>query len=231
MTILIFIPARGGSKGIIGKNLIELNGKPLIQYTLETARELMGDETHDWLPFISTDNEKILAFCKRQGFNMEYKRPKEFSGDKSLMIDAILDSLIWLDKMKNISPDAVLLLQPTSPLRKTSDILNAIKQVEDGDDYSIVSVTRLREHPYECIETNKNGWKLLSKPDHNPAGRQDYNDNFFFIDGSFYFASVDFFKRNLTYFIESKTDLYILDQLWPIDIDSLEDLKVASALI
>ena len=62
MKILIFIPARGGSKGIPGKNLVELNGKPLIQYTLETTLELMKTKTIDWIPFISSDEEKISRF-------------------------------------------------------------------------------------------------------------------------------------------------------------------------
>ena len=163
MTILIFIPARGGSKGISGKNLVVINGKPLIKYTLETAQELMVNKIYNWIQFVSTDDEKISTFCFNQGFNMEYKRPKVLAGDKSSTIDAIWDGLKWPEQKKNISPDAVLLLQPTSPLRKKSDIINAIKRVEDEEDFSIISVTRMREHPYECIETNKNGWTLLSK--------------------------------------------------------------------
>ena len=135
MKILIFIPARGGSKGIPGKNLVELNGKPLIQYTLETTRELMENKMYDWLPFISTDEEKISAFCANQGFKMEYKRPKEYSGDKSPIMNAIWDALKWLDQKKNITPDTVLLLQPTSPLRKMNDMFNAIKKVEGEDKF------------------------------------------------------------------------------------------------
>ena len=231
MTILIFIPARGGSKGIIGKNLIELNGKPLIQYTLETTRELMGNKTHDWLPFISTEDAKISTFCESQGFNMEYKRPKEISGDKSLMIDAILDALKWLDTMKSISPDAVLLLQPTSPLRKKSDIINAIKRVEDEEDFSIISVTRMREHPFECIETDENGWSYLAKPADEPAGRQEYDDKYFFIDGSFYFASIYFIKHHHSFLVENKTQYHLLNQRWSIDIDEKEDLLIAKTLL
>lgn len=227
MQILIFIPARGGSKGIPGKNLVELNGKPLIQYTLEITRELMGNKTYDWLPFISTDDEKISAFCANQGFKMEYKRPKEYSGDKSPMINAILDALKWLEQNKNITPDTVLLLQPTSPLRITNDIFNAIKQVEGEEDFSIVSVTRMREHPFECIETDENGWSYLAKPADEPAGRQEYDDKYFFIDGSFYFASIFFIKHHHSFLVENKTQYHLLNQRWSIDIDEIEDLKAA----
>ncbi len=231
MKILIFIPARGGSKGIPGKNLVELNGKPLIQYTLETTRELMENKMYDWLPFISTDEEKISAFCANQGFKMEYKRPKEYSGDKSPMIDAILDALKWCDEKQNKTLDAVLLLQPTSPLRKTNDMFNAIKQVEGKEDFSIVSVTRMREHPFECIEMDENGWSYLAKPADEPAGRQEYDDKYFFIDGSFYFASVEFLKKYNSFLIENKTQYHMLNQRWPIDIDEEEDLKVASTFL
>ena len=231
MKILIFIPARGGSKGIPRKNLMELNGKPLIQYTLEITQELMGNKKHEWVPFISTDDEEIESFCESRGFEMEYKRPKELATDKSPMIDAIEDALKWLEQKKNLTLDAVLLLQPTSPLRKGADTINAIKQVENEEDFSIVSVIRMREHPYECIETNENGWSFLSKPDHKTTGRQDYNDNFFFIDGSFYFASVGFLIKNKTFLIEDKTQFHILNQLWPIDIDDQEDLAVAELFL
>ena len=89
----------------------------------------------------------------------------------------------------------------------------------------------MREHPYECIETNENGWSFLSKPDHKTTGRQDYNDNFFYIDGSFYFASVGFLIKIKTFLLEDKTQFHILNQLWPIDIDDQEDLAVAELFL
>ena len=137
----------------------------------------------------------------------------------------------YVDQKKNIIPDAVLLLQPTSPIRKINDILNAIKQVEGEDSFSIISVTKMREHPFECIEVNKVGWSYLSKPKNPPTGRQDYSETFFFIDGSFYFASVEFLKKYQTFIIENKTQYYLLNQRWAIDIDEKEDLIVAEALL
>ena len=76
MDILIFIPARGNSKGIPGKNLVDLNGKPLIEYTLETTNELLKNQLYNWIPFISTDNDKFAAFCASRRFEMNYRRPK-----------------------------------------------------------------------------------------------------------------------------------------------------------
>ena len=85
MKVLIFVPARGGSKGILDKNIVELKGKPLIYYTLDIVNELMKNREYDWIPFISTDNEKISSFCNNYGFEIEYKRPKKHSSDKSLI--------------------------------------------------------------------------------------------------------------------------------------------------
>ena len=230
MKILIFIPARGGSKGIPGKNLINLNGKPLIQYTLETAHELMENKKYDWIPFVSTDDNKIAEFCTRQGFNLEYSRPKELSGDKSLMIDAVFDALSWLES-KNQIVEAVLLLQPTSPMRKTTEVVNAIKQVAGKKTFSIISVTKMREHPYECIEALDDGWSFLAKPNMQPSGRQDYRDNYYFIDGSSYFASIDFLNKHQSFVKENITQYHLLDQPWSIDIDENDDLIVAEELI
>ena len=122
MKILIFVPARGGSKGIPGKNLVKLVDRPLIQYTLDTINELMKNKNHEWIPFISTDDRKISSYCTKHGFDTFYKRPAKFSCDNSAIIDAIWDANEWLNKNKNLFPDAILLLQPTTPIRNIKDI-------------------------------------------------------------------------------------------------------------
>ena len=231
MKILIFIPARKGSKGIPGKNLIDLNGKPLIDYTLNTVKKLMENSKFDFYPFISSDDDKILKFCSEKGFSTDYKRPEAISGDKSILIDAIWDALDWLLKIKNIIPDAVLLLQPTSPIRKKEDIENAINSVKGKNNFSVVSVTKMREHPYECVKINYNNWSYISEPVHETRGRQDYEDNFFFIDGNFYFASTDFLKTNKSFIVRNRTKFHIIKQVLAIDIDTDQDLKIAKAIL
>lgn len=229
MKVLIFIPARGGSKGIPGKNLVKLNGLPLIQYSLDTVKELMRSNG-DWIPFISTDDVKISQYCEKQGFDMGYSRPKKFSKDDSPMIAAILDALNWLSK-KKIFIDSVLLLQPTSPLRKTSDLLDAIELVKYKKNFSIVSTTNMREHPNECIEINENKWSFLVEPKSLIQQRQSYESKYYFIDGSFYFASKNFLIENKTFLKENETEFYNLNNHWPIDIDEYDDLIVASAMM
>ena len=229
MKVLIFIPARGGSKGIPGKNLTKLNGEPLIKYTLDTVKELVKNN-NNWIPFISTDNNEILTYCMSEGFKMDYLRPEKLSKDNSPMIDAILDALDWLSK-NNQSVDSVLLLQPTSPLRDINSLLEAIALAKGKKDFSIVSTTNMREHPCECIEINKDGWSYLSKPESSSQQRQSYDSNYYFMDGSFYFASKNFLMKNKTFLKENKTEFFNLSHYWPIDIDEYEDLVVASAIM
>ena len=230
MKILIFIPARGGSKGISGKNIIELNSNPLIYYTLQTTNELLLHNQFSWIPFISSDNEEILQYCKSQRFKIDYKRPSWLAKDESLVIDAVWDAISWLNRI-DINPDAVLLLQPTTPLRNTSDIIKSIKMVHNKEKFSIVSVTKMREHPNECVVIDNKGWTYLSKPYQKPVGRQFYSNNNFFIDGSFYFASINFLNDHQSFLIENKTEFFLLDQTWPIDIDEEDDLLIAEAFL
>ena len=82
MKILVFIPARGGSKGIPGKNLIELNNKPLIKYTLETVNQIIKNNEYEWIPFVSTDDDEIAAVGKEYGAKI-IKRPSSLSQDNS----------------------------------------------------------------------------------------------------------------------------------------------------
>lgn len=231
MKILIFIPARGGSKGIPGKNLIELNNKPLIKYTLDTVNHLKKHTEHEWIPFVSTDDEKIASYCAHHGMDMTYRRPKKLARDNSLIIDGIRDALKWLQNNKDLQPDAVLLLQPTTPIRNENSIIEAVRKIKNSDYFSIVSVTKIREHPYECIIINENKWCYLQKPTTKPSGRQDYKDKYYFIDGSFYFASTKFLITNNSFLKENHTIFHILDHKWPIDIDSYEDLFFCEYLL
>lgn len=227
MKTLVFIPARGGSKGIARKNLVELAGKPLIQYTLNLLKYL----PEPIYPFISTDDEEIAAYCSAQGFDMGYRRPAIHAGDASPMMDAIWDALDWLVKHKNYQPDAVLLLQPTSPFRFPEEMNDAFERFEANGLQSLVSVTPMREHPYECVEMKEGEWAYLRQPTTTTSARQQYEQGYYFIDGSFYLAKVEFLRQYKGFIKEHVTELFVLDRTWPIDIDYPDDLLVASAFV
>jgi CMP-N,N'-diacetyllegionaminic acid synthase len=227
MNILAFIPARGGSKGIHRKNLVEVAGKPLLYYSLSLVKKL-GSLV---LPFVSTDDDEILNYCSTQGFKTDYKRPVTLALDHSLLIDAVWDAIGWYEAKHDMSIDAVLLLQPTTPLRFESEVKKAIEQFKQNKLNSLVSVTPVREHPYECMELNDSGWAYLKKPLNLPSGRQDYQDNFYFIDGSFYLADVNFLRREDTFVKEGETQPFFLKRTWAVDIDVPDDLMIAETFL
>ena len=223
MKIMAFIPARGGSKGIPRKNLVDLAGKPLIQYTIEAAR---SSRRHLDL-FISSDDLEIIRFCRSLGVEVEYQRPPELAGDKAIMVDAVIHALEWLRGKQQPWPQAILLLQPTSPLRNAGDIDQAIDLFMAAGADSLISVHRMMEHPYECLELEEDGWRFLARPPHQVKRRQEYDDKYFFINGAIYLARTDFLLKERTFVEEGKSLLYDMDPARGVDIDTSHDLKRA----
>jgi CMP-N,N'-diacetyllegionaminic acid synthase len=142
MNILGIIPARGGSKGVIGKNQKKLSDKPLIQYTIETALQSNLSDV-----IVSTDNENIAAISSALGIKVPFIRPAEFASDNAESIDVAIHALNFMQKENKKRIDAVMLLQPTTPFRSIDDINNAIKllsQHKDAD--SVISVVDVEGH-------------------------------------------------------------------------------------
>jgi len=220
MKILAFIPARGGSVGLKNKNLINLAGKPLIQYTFDTIKKL-GKTVY---PFVSTNDKKIANYSAKKGFGTTYRRPSALSKSSSNVIDAIIHGVKWVNETKRLNFDIILILQPTTPIRDFKEVKKAISIFKKKKMLSMASVTPMREHPYECIEINNKNWKFLKKTKKNVFRRQQFKKNFFFIDGSFYIIRKHFLQKFKKLIKENKTNFFILNRNWPIDIDQKEDL-------
>lgn len=228
MKILAIIPARGGSKGIPKKNIIDLNGKPLIQYTVEVAKESKKIDR----VFLSSDDDEIITTVQKLGVYSEYKRPFTFASDTATAVDVVIDALDWLEKNENYIPDVVILLQPTSPLRVLSDIDSAIEQFTQSSKDCLVSVHEMVEHPYECLSNiGQDSWQYLRKQDIGVTRRQDYKDKFYYINGAIYIVNVDFFKKYKKFIMEKNTLFYIMPDERGIDIDVYSDLKRAEFLL
>ena len=137
MKVLGLIPARGGSKSIPRKNLVDLGGVPLIQWTIQAALSSNLKRV-----VVSTDDDEIAEFSRSLGVEVPFKRPAELSTDQALSIDVVLHALDVLEE----DFDAVMVLQPTSPFRTSIDIENAIKVI--GDASSVISVVSVEgNHP------------------------------------------------------------------------------------
>lgn len=137
MRYLSIIPARGGSKGLPNKNLLELNGQALISWTITQSCDTpCVDRT-----IVSTDNIEIANTAKDYGAEVPFLRPAELAGDTATTESAMLHCLEWLKAEENYVPDAVILLQCTSPFRHAQRISQAIKQFESSNADSLVSVS------------------------------------------------------------------------------------------
>ncbi len=227
MNILAFIPAREGSKGIKNKNMATLKGRPLIYYTLKIIKKI----NKGVYPFVSTDSYKIKKYCEKNGFKDKYFRPKKLSTDKSYVLDAIFHALSWLNKKNNLNFDAVMLLNPTSPIRKKEEIKKIINIFKKRKIDSIVSVSKMKEHPFECVKLDTNKWKYLQSSKKKLTRRQSYPNKYFFIDGSIYLSKISFLKKYKSFVVENKTKLFKSSQFPSVDIDEPEDLRIAKLFL
>ena len=225
--ILCFIPARKNSKSIKNKNLIKIKNKSLIYYTLAFAKKFKNFDI-----FLSTDSLKIKNYAKKN-FNVynKYLRPASLASDSSRIIDAIIHCVNWL-KNKNIFYDTVILLQPTNPVRNINEVKKALSIFKKKKYKSLVSLTAIREHPFDTITLNKKKWNyLIKKPKKTSSNRQSYKKKYYFIDGNFYIANINFLKKNKSFLIKNETRFFIQKKKWPIDIDYPDDIRVAKVFL
>lgn len=168
---LYIIPARGGSKGIPRKNIKPFMGRPLIAYSIDAA--LAGGDPGERV-ILSTDDDEIAATAESLGLPVPYRRPSALATDTAGSREVILDAMDWADS-QGIDYDAVVLLQPTSPLRRREDIDRALALYDPAEVDMVVSVTPAACNPYyDCFETDPaTGLLHVSKGDGLLTRRQD----------------------------------------------------------
>ena len=168
----------------------------------------------------------------KNNFNIksDYERPKNISADNSKMITTAMHSINWY-KEKNIFFKDLLLLQPTNPVRKKNELTDAINIYRKKKLDSLMSVTKIREHPSEVIKLNKKHWSYLEKPPQNSHGRQSFKNNFFFIDGNIYISKIKFLEKYGSFIVKNKTYPYLINRNWPIDIDNSDDSLIAEIFL
>lgn len=226
-TVLGLIPARGGSKGIPKKNLFPIMAKPLAQYTFEAAKEC-GALSHI---MISSEDEEILHFAKLHGIDTRYRRPQALGGDYAKTADVVEDALNWLEQMGEY-PDILVLLQPTSPLRSAEDINRAVSRFIELDANSMVGVHKMVEHPYKSMHQDESGaWHYLAKAAEGAHRRQDYDDNYFTINGALYIVKSDWFRTHKTLVVEGETKLFEMSPIAGMDVDELVDVFKVEAYL
>ena len=225
---LLVIPARCGSKGIKFKNIVDLNGKPLIYYTLKIAKKLKKNKLIDSI-FISTDCVEIKSICEKYGIKVDSLRVKSLSGDRVKTSEVIL-SIINSYKIKNINFNNVLLLQPTSPLRSYNQVANALTKFKLSDNNSLISVYK-DSTLSDSILYYKSKEILIPKTNlHNLGSMRQEKKDLYVRNGAIYIFKTDYFLLNKSIICKSP-GYFEMDKISSINIDEYEDLEIARRLI
>lgn len=228
MNLLITICARGGSKGIPGKNIKQINGIPLIIYTINTAN--LFSNLYESEIAISTDDINISEVCKSMGVETDYKRPLYLSSDTAGKVDTIYDLLIFYEKLKGIRYDYILDLDVTSPLRTIDDLNQAFNLLQNNENaLNIFSVNKANKNPYfNMVEQKEDGYYELSKKAEFLT-RQSAK-TVFELNASFYFYKRNFFDSDTRKVINEYSLIYEMKHIC-FDLDHPIDFEFMTYLI
>lgn len=224
MKTLVVIPARGGSKGIPHKNIKNLNGKPLIEYTIDVARQIVNDEDI----CVSTDDKEIVSVVEDYGLKVPFLRPDYLATDTAGTYGVLLHALNFYEGMGH-KYDNILLLQTTSPFRLAGQVKEALSLYTSDIDM-VVSVKSVSANPYyNCFEEDVEGFLHISKGAGNYTRRQDipqaweYNGAIYVINSeSLKQAPLSKFKKRVK---------YVMDDIHSIDLDTMFDWHIAELIL
>jgi len=223
MKPLVLIPARGGSKGIPGKNIKPLGGKPLIQYTIEAARALFSDE----IICVSTDDAKIRETVVALGLHVPFLRPDELATDTAGSYEVMLHAINYYEN-KGYMPDVLVLLQPTSPFRSSKHIERALALYRN-DIEMVVSVKETTSNPYYVL-FEENGDGYLEKSKEATFTRRQDCPTVWEINGAIYVINVESLKsKNISNF--KRILKSPMDAADSVDIDTPLDWDFAEFLM
>lgn len=224
MNPLVVIPARGGSKRVPGKNIKLLNGKPLIHYTIEAAREVFNDS----IICVSTDNEQIRQVSEEIGLEVPFLRPSELASDTADSRSVMLHAYEFYKDYRNYNADVIILLQPTSPLRNATHIKEALELYHSGLDL-VFSVKETDSNPYFVLfEENEAGYLEKSKMG-NFTRSQDC-PKVWEVNGAIYLFNINSLKSMaISEFQLIKK--YEMNSHTSLDIDNSIDFQFASFLL
>lgn len=221
--IVAIIPARGGSKGIPKKNITILDGKPLIYYTIRSAR---GSKYLD-ATYISTEDRGIAEIGIQLGTGI-IRRPAKYATDEAKGIDVIKHALRYLAK-SNQDFDVVVLLQPTSPLRVSCDIDNCIEMLVKNNLDSVVSIVRVHQHPNWMFRMDKR--KRITPIHSKMNARRQQHEELFYPNGAVFVSTAKFIDKQKDRVYGGACGGYIMEENRSVDIDTPYDLELCRYLL
>ena len=216
--VLALIPARGGSKGIKDKNIVEVMGRPLINYTIEAAK---GSKYIDRI-VVSTDSIIIKNISEESGADVPFLRPEYLASDTATTLEAVLHAIYILEEMGD-SYDILVLLQTTSPLRTTKDIDGAIETFIENECNSVVAVSPVNDSPILIRTIDQNG-KLKKLLKCGSTIRRQDMPTYYRVNGSIYVNLVQNINK-YTSFNDNGVP-YFMDKERSLDIDEPIDLEL-----
>lgn len=224
--VLGIIPARGGSKGLPGKNIKELLGKPLIAWSIEAGKQ----SAHIDALIVSTDDEKIAEVSRKFGAEVPFLRPPEFASDTATSVDVIAHAVDFM-QARGEHFDMIVLLEPTSPLREAQDIDAALELMADGSASAVVSVCEAEStHPAFMFRMESGGHiKTMQSTGFKVLRRQEL-DPAFFLDGSVYVSDIQTLLSQKTFCHDGTKGLTVPKWKAP-EIDDIVDFLVVEAIL
>jgi CMP-N,N'-diacetyllegionaminic acid synthase len=226
-TFLAIIPARGGSKGLPRKNIKKLCGKPLIVWSIEAGlKSKYLDEVAT-----STDCQDIADVSKQYGASTPFLRPGHLASDISTSFDAIKHAIDYYKNKLNKKFDYIVLLEPTSPLRESSDIDLAIENLMNSNADSIVGIGRTEDQnpAFLVLKDGNNYISGYENKNMKVLRRQDINDVYFF-EGSIYISKVDTLLDKKTFYHQN-TIGYEVPKYKSLEIDDMDDFIMVEAIM
>jgi CMP-N,N'-diacetyllegionaminic acid synthase len=218
MKILALILARGGSKGIPNKNIVQIGNKPLISYTISHAKQSMLINRI----IVSTDSSRIANISKQYGAEIPFLRSKLFSKGSSTTLDTVKHVLRQLENI-DYSPDIVALLQPTSPIRPINLLDSAIRKLIRTKSSSVISIKKVKDHPDILFNYNNNVLKPLNAKFSTRSLRQK-RSSLFSPTGSVYVFWKKTIEKYDSIYGPKISPIFVKDNQYNIDIDENFDL-------
>lgn len=225
--MLAIIPARGGSKGVPGKNIKTLKGKPLISYTIEAALEVPEIERI----VVTTDSIEIAEVAVQYGAEVPFIRPHNLATDDAVACDVYLHAVEYMRDKEKIDIESFMVLLPTAPFRNSTDIKNALDLFYRTDSETLVSMTEADVPISWYYMMNSVGRVYNAGFDgKNCLQNRQNNARYYIPNGAIYILNYKLLKNERTYYSDN-TIAYIMERSKSIDIDTLEDFQYAEYLM
>lgn len=222
--ILAYIPARSGSKRIPGKNIRNFLGKPLIAYTIEQALDCpIVDRV-----IVDTDSEKTAKIARRYGTEVPFLRPPRLAQENSKTIDTVLFTLDRLKKEEGYEPTHLLILQATSPLRKSQDILDCWKLMHSTDATTVLTVCPT--HPVLIHMNSKKDIQFVNKPPKNSTTNTQTWPPAYILNGCLVYLIDVSIMRKEKKIITKKTKAVTCPKWRSVDLDTPEEWVMAEVM-